>query len=574
MGRAFLYLAVRSVLNRVRVRLQRLRQPRYLVGTVLGVLYFYMFFFRRSGRRAQPRRSTEALSWFVSQREAIETIAGAAGVIFAVGGWVFASSSRPALAFSQAEVQFLFAAPVTRRQLVHYKLLRAQVGAFFTSLIVTLATRAGFARSWMVFVGTFVIMFTASLYLTGAWLHRESLRRHGRSGLTRSGLPPALLGGALLVLVGALVSHWPALAAGASQGELIAAIGRLGASWPVRLVLLPFAAVLGPVLAAGPAEFFRALPAAMVVAALTYTWAIRSDVAFEEASAEQAERAARRPRDRAVPRAPRSTRVPFALAPLGRPEAAVVWKNLIAVGRYGSVRTLAGVLAAVTALGFVVAQGASGLAGGLARLSAVAAALTVFMGPQIARNDLRQDLAQLAVLKTWPIRGAALLRGEVLAPTILLSAIAMVFLVAAAPLSAPLATRWQLGVWDRTSFTLAGILIAAGLILTQVVIHNAMALFFPAWVQMAARRARGIEAFGQQLLMMAGLLAAMALAIVPAALVAAFAAAALRVALGFVPVLPVAGIAAAAMLVQNLFVVEALGGLLDKTDVSAVDPAE
>jgi hypothetical protein len=495
-------------------------------------------------------------------------------LIIAILAWVFASSSRRALAFSQAEVQFLFTAPITRRQLVHYKVLRAQLSSLFATLVVTLVGRPGLSRGWIVFGGTFLIMCTVNLYLTGAWLSRESLRQHGRAGLRRQAPLLMWLGAGLLVLVSLVVDSWPGLAAAASQGDLAAAIGRVGTSWPVRLVLWPFTTLIAPVLATGPAEFLRALPSALAVAALTYTWVIRADVAFEEASAAQAEQAARRPRDRAAPRAPRTTRVPFALAPQGRPEAAVIWKNLISLGRYGSLRTVVGVLAAVVGLGFVVAQRAGGVAAGLAHLSAIAAGITVFFGPQVTRNDLRQDLAQLAILKSWPVRGAALLRGEVLGPTVFLSVIALVLLVAAAPLSATLAARWQLGAWDRTSYTLAAILIASGLILTQVVIHNAMALVFPAWVQTMARRSRGVDALGQNLLMMAGLILALALAIVPAALAAGLAGATLRAVLGFIPILAIAAVAAVVMVFQNALVVEVLGGVLDKMDVSAIDPAE
>jgi hypothetical protein len=573
MTAALLYLTTCSVVNRVRVRLRRLKQPRYLAGTVVGVAYVYFFLIRRPPR-ASMREGAEGVPWMVTYHDVVEPIAGAGLLLLAILTWVLASASRPALAFSPSEIQFLFTAPVTRRALVHYKLLGAQLPAFITSIIVTLIARPGAGRGWIVFGGTLLVMITAKLYAAGTWLSRESLRRHGRAGVVRSAAPLALLGVALVVAVTASLRSWPELTTAASAADLAAAIRRLGASWPVRVALLPFTTLLGPVLAAGPAEAARALLPAAGVTLLTYVWAIRSDVAFEEASAAHAERAARQPRDRMAPRAPRSTRVPFELAAQGRPEAAVIWKNLISLGRYGSIRTVVSVLAAVVGVGFVVAQGAGGFAAGLARLAAFAAGVTVFFGPQITRNDLRQDLAQLAVLKSWPVRGAALLRGEVLGPTVFLSAIALVLLVAAAPLSAPLAARWHLGAWDRVSYTLAAFLIASGLILTQVVFHNAMALFFPAWVQMLGRRSRGVDALGQQLLMMAGLVVALALAVVPAGLAALFAGAVCRVTLGVVPVLIPAAVGAAVLVVQNAIVVESLGSVMDRTDVSALDPVE
>ena len=52
------------------------------------------------------------------------------------------------------------------------------------------------------------------------------------------------------------------------------------------------------------------------------------------------------------------------------------------------------------------------------------AAIAVLLGPQMLRNDLRQDLARLPLLKTWPVSGAALIRGEVLAPTVVATSFA------------------------------------------------------------------------------------------------------------------------------------------------------
>ncbi len=58
---ALLYLRVTSLRNAIASRLRRLKQPKYLVGAVVGVAYFYFVVFRRftapplgSGPLAQP----------------------------------------------------------------------------------------------------------------------------------------------------------------------------------------------------------------------------------------------------------------------------------------------------------------------------------------------------------------------------------------------------------------------------------------------------------------------------------------------------------------------------------------
>ncbi len=58
MGGAFLYLTICSLRNRVRVQIRRLRQPRYAVGLVAGLLYIYVFVFspafRSTPRSGEP----------------------------------------------------------------------------------------------------------------------------------------------------------------------------------------------------------------------------------------------------------------------------------------------------------------------------------------------------------------------------------------------------------------------------------------------------------------------------------------------------------------------------------------
>ena len=62
---ASLYIIVCSARNRLRVRLRRLREPRYLLGAIAGVAYLYFSFFARmrsssgSARRRRARGAAE-----------------------------------------------------------------------------------------------------------------------------------------------------------------------------------------------------------------------------------------------------------------------------------------------------------------------------------------------------------------------------------------------------------------------------------------------------------------------------------------------------------------------------------
>src|SRR5580765_3207961 len=50
---ASFYIAWCSTKNRVRMRLRRLREPRYLIGAIAGIAYFYFAVFARAGRQGR-----------------------------------------------------------------------------------------------------------------------------------------------------------------------------------------------------------------------------------------------------------------------------------------------------------------------------------------------------------------------------------------------------------------------------------------------------------------------------------------------------------------------------------------
>ena len=122
------------------------------------------------------------------------------------------------------------------------------------------------------------------------------------------------------------------------------------------------------------------------------------------------------------------------------------------------------------------------------------------------------------MLKTWPVRGAALIRGEVLAPTVVVTAVAWLLLLVAAVLGGglkPGSREATAFVAHRAPYLAAAFVLAPALILSQVVVQNGLAVLFPAWVAVGASRARGIDAMGQRLLMLAGILLTLVVSVLP-----------------------------------------------------------
>lgn len=572
---AFLYLTWTSIANRLRVRVRRLREPRYAIGLAAGVLYFYGVIFR-PGSSPDGKRAFVGLSTLATIAGPL--LAAASVILFVVVAlaWILPSNTK-IIAFSKAEVQMLFPAPLTRRQLLHYKLIRSQVGSLIGSALLALFLRPhSLAVAWMFLTGIWLAFGILNLHFTGLALTRQSLAEHGTSGWRRHWLPVALIVAAAAAIVLAIVRDWPTVVSMQHPKDVAFELTRVLTSGSAGWALWPTRALVRLPLSATVADYGRALPAVLGLFALNYVWVMRTDTSFEEAAAERSERVVR---GRVSSKARvTSISTPFKLAAQGRVETAILWKNLILVGRYASLRTLWRVLPAGIAI--AVAASTSKSAGVISVLSIFAliiVVMTVMVGPQIARNDLRQDLVHLATLKTWPVSSAALIRGELLAPAAILTAFAWTFILASMfliPNIPHTSAKFALFVVNRVSYGLAALLIAPALILVQLLVQNAMAILFPAWVVVGATRSRGVDVMGQRLVMQAGIWLTLLLAVVPAALVAGVVAAGVYWATGVLPVVLAAAVGAAVIFSECLLATEALGRALDRADVGSIEPTE
>ena len=112
----------------------------------------------------------------------------------------------------------------------------------------------------------------------------------------------------------------------------------------------------------------------------------------------------------------------------------------------------------------MASRGASASLGVFAMIAAPA--MSTLLGPLILRIDLRQDLQHLEVLKTWPVRAAALVRARCSGRRPLLSAIVWVLTVMALYLSAAVFSLASLVL--RASVAAAVCLVAPALIAAQL----------------------------------------------------------------------------------------------------------
>jgi hypothetical protein len=568
--RVFAYLAWRSTYNRVARQLRQLRSPRYLVALAFGLTYLWVVAVEQ--RPDRPPQVLVGTRWL--------ELLGAIGVIGALlWGWVFGVERR-VLAFSPAEVTFLFSGPVTRRGLVQYKLLRNQILILFNSLLWTLIlARERFGASpWLRAVSIWVLLTTISFHRLGASFVRTSLLEHGRIALRHRIVSLVLLGALLIGLVWSIQDALPDLAAGWAGGPttFLDALADASTAPVPRVLLVPFRAMIRPLAAHTLADWIRAAGPALGLLLLHYVWVIRADTAFEEAAAEASLRRARQSASRG-PTTPglAHRRLPalLRLAPVGWPAGAILWKNLLAVVRTRRTRNTAMALLVVAVLAGLLSFDSGGtIPEVVGWLATTWAGLTVVIGPQWIRNDLRNDLLKLDLLRSYPLSGRAVVGAETAASTLVLTALQVGLLLVA--YSAFLGNaRMEPPLAARTVTLVSAIACLPGINYLGMLIQNGTALLFPAWVHLGSGRPGGVEALGQNMLMIVAYSALLGVALLIPGSLALLVLSLLQNGLGWWAIVPAVVVLHAGIAVEAAAMLRWLGGTFDSTDPAGAEIA-
>ena len=584
---ALLYLHFQSLGNQLAQRMRRLRQPRYFFGAIIGGGYLLLMFSRsflpllRGGRETAPALFPGLTpgTW-----EFIFGLVLAVGAVFA---WVV-PHQRAALVFTEPEIAFLFPAPITRRTLILFKLVRSQVSVLFTVFFLTIIFHGthGLEGALLRAAGYWIILSTINLHLLGSSFARTLLLDRGLTLWRRRLLVLAVVGGLTAVAVYWVRTTVPTPGPGEweSPATFGRYVGRVAGSAPAVFLLAPFRAVARPfVVSDQPPLFLRAVWTALGILLLHFLWVVRSDVAFEEASLESSRRhaanvAALRAGKGLHARPAKRRRAPFRLAPTGPPAVAILWKNLLGAGQFFNARLAFSVLAWAVVAGFMLTAGAGRTLWpqviGYACL--VVTGWTLLLGPQFVRQDFRQDLALADLLKVYPLRGWQVALGELLTPALVLTVIQGALILLAATLLGdgggfpdaedgyPRLDEHPLGIllgslWHAPLLVgLAAAFVLPPFNLVSLLLPNSAALLLPAWFAgTQAGGPRGIEVMGQRLIFFLAQFLALVAASVPAAL-AWFLVYSLAVHpyLEGVAALPFCALAAAAV-----FAAEAVGGI-------------
>ncbi len=581
-GNALGYLVTRSFVNGVLFRLRRLRQPKYLFGAVLGAAYFYFYFGGFLGSSRMP--------WGAGKGAAspFDPELGAAILFIAtiLLSWIL-PASRAAIGFTEAEIAFLFPAPITRRTLVIMRLLKSQFGLLlFSAFMTLLAGQFHFgADAWFRIGGWWVIMNTLNMHRLGASFALQRLRERGMAdGKRRTVVVLALV--ALAVLVEYTRRRLPTppdlgtiAGGGAEISRYILQILHTG---PLRYLLAPFKLVMAPNFTHDAAAFLRALLPALGIMALHFIWVLRADVSFEDASIEAAKKraaflAARGRGELRARSGSEKARTPlWRLRPAGFAPVAFVWKSLLKTGGRRTLSRWAGFFAALAAGAWALGH-AGALSPTLKTVAIIIGAgcyitllVSFVMIGQHASAQLRQGIAAMDLLKTYPIPGWQLALGEL-----------------AGPVALGTLMQWcSLGI-GMMLLRLSGptheiapvILLIAGVValllpvfnLSTAILPCAGALLFPGWFRPQEAATPGLESTGLRLILGLAQFLAVFVALIP---VAFFGALAWFAAAKFTAVLEWRSLSAggAAILILAMEAglgVAWLGSLYDKFDMSS-----
>ena len=575
---ALLYLQATTLAGAIRLRLKRLKQPKYLLGAIVLVAYFGLVI----GGKAWELGHSPAKLFVEKSLDAIAWVTALGYFIWVVFSWLF-PGGRTTLRFSESEIAFLFPAPLTRVGLINFSLLRAQLPIFLSAFLLSVVFGRGRGlpgNSLQHATAIWLAIATLRLHTLGASFTIERFVERGEMRWLRRAVVPAivlLLLASILAWVVASSPPAPSISGeGGGKALLLWLDARLHAA-PLAYLLAPFRWLAAPLVSGASGWWLSLLPVLALLLA-HYLWVVRANVAFEEASIAVAARRALQAENIRTGKWPwgsgkrKASNEPFRLAEKGPPELAFLWSGLLgAGGGFWRPRVVVAILVATLALIFGIA--ASPWAWSLdaiAGFGAIVAMVFVFLGAMFMQGRLRDILDMLDIYKSGPLSGRQIALGQLLTPAALASFAQWygLFIAMAAMLAGGHADAGALAYGWSGAFAAA--LLGPLLCIILLSIPFAWILWFPAWAASLGTRGGGFEAAGQRMIFAFVYMFAAAVALLPALILGGLVAwmASLLGLPASLSLVIVALVAAVLMVLEIAAIVYTLGGRIDRFDVA------
>jgi len=489
MTAALAYVAFMSIKNRLLMSVRKLRNIRYVVSALFGVAYLFLMLFRNFSRGGRVRVLT-------AQSLGVDIMAGVIFVLLvAVWAW---PSDDPGIAMSESEMQFLFSAPLRRRDILLYRFFRSQLALLISAVMTSI-----FAAGTRNFIGMWFFFASLSLYMTMVQQLRAKLRMMGIGFPIRLAAVVAIIGGACWWMVHKQTFDTPVIHALIYVPRFFATAALSNIPLALRLESIVI------VIAIGVFCFFVASTV---------------NVNFEEGSLALSQKKANqvtRQRSQQAGQWIAFKRLPppFRLADSGMPEIAILWKNLIASLRIGMMPIImltAGMLFILGESFFIPQEAAANVSGGM--LLALCAIVPLF-GATVFAQDLRLDMTRIEYLKTFPISGERVVATEICAPLLVMSIVELLFLAITAIFLQTRGAGSTMARFATPQMLVCVFIFTVPICAILTVMRNAAVLLFPAWILRSKEEPRGFVVTGQRIFVALGNLIVLAVALIPAAIV-------------------------------------------------------
>lgn len=339
---------------------------------------------------------------------------------------VLTSGGDKAVVFTPAEVDFLFPAPFTRRQILAYKLIKTAGGALLSACLLSVVFLRHAAGWGQAFTGVLLAMIFIQLFGVALVLVGQSI---GERAYT---MGRKLLVGIILVVVGMVVL--PVLMKGGRPNFI--EIGQMMRGNRVGQILLAPLGVFGELFTAANAAGFAKWAALSLLVNLILLWIVfYLDADYLEAAANRSQIIyAKLQRMRKGMMVAPTGKARWSLPPFPYLAGAgpIIWRQCTTATRSARGFILIIILMAVAAGPFIFSiRNDSSLAGGV--IGAMAWLTLIVSG--WLKFDFRGDLDQMDEVKALPVAPAAIAAGQIVTPAVLMTLchlliLASVFIVA------------------------------------------------------------------------------------------------------------------------------------------------
>jgi ABC-2 type transport system permease protein len=440
-------------LGKLRHSFRGLRTPRGLFFLVFGSLALCGWLGPRLYHALHAPREDPAF---------VRTIAPFAILGFCLSN-LFASIGENAVAFTGAEIDFLFPGPFTRRSLLGYKILKTALGTTITSIIFSILLLR-YSTSWIACcLGIWLTVQFMQLFAITIIMLAQTIGERAYSG-TRRGI--FIVAGALvgIAAIPTLISHL--------HSPPLEIMKQVHGTIAGRLLLAPFD-VFARTITARPGELLQWATLAFLIDLIMLAVVIGLDANYlETASAVSQKRYERRQRAHkgvigqlATVSGPR-----FRVYKLPRLGGAgpIAWRQMI-----GAARSSRAMFLLLLVIGFGAGsmvwqhrKGGSGLASLEQMLGTVVWMNLVFIS--MLKFDFRDELDRLDLLRSLPIGPTAIAAAELFTPVLVLTLMQGALLIALA-----------VSVHGAWRYVLPAAAFAVPFNLLQAGIENLLFLMFP-----------------------------------------------------------------------------------------------